>query len=349
MVLRRPSLEDTLSRLLKTSPENIHLTKLHGDASNRIYFRLERSQKESIIVMKLPEGALSASEEITNLKTKPKEMPFLNVQKYLHSLHLPVPQIILEAPEEGIILLEDLGNETFEKRIGTSSPPEKIEWYQKAIDLLVDLQTKTTTPSTACIAFERSFDEKLLNWEFDHFLEYGIEARQNVKISEDDRRTILRWTHWITFGLTQLPKIFVHRDFQSRNLMVVQESLKLIDFQDALLGPLPYDLVALLRDSYIVLPAETVSKLIDYYCDRYQKKGTDKLDLDFFKKMFDWMTIQRKLKDAGRFIYIDKVKKNPSFLPFTTPSLQYVREALERQKELKPLWEILKKYAPELN
>lgn len=329
---------------------SLSLTKLHGDASNRIYYRVSLPNGSTMILMKLPPGAQSVSEEITNLKAKPAELPFLNVQRFLLSRNLPVPLIHAFDPTRGLMLLEDIGDKTFEKDVVSASVEGQVQWYRKAIQLLVQFQAATALPSADCIAYQRSFDESLLDWEFEHFLEYGIEARFGTKISEDDRKKIHQGTRFITFALTQLPRILVHRDFQSRNLMIdpKDQSLRLLDFQDALMGPLPYDLVALLRDSYISLPWASVAELISYYIEERTRSTGKEVDKEFFFKTFDWMTIQRKLKDAGRFVYIDQVKNNPSFLTHIPNSLAYIRSAFERQPELQTLFEILKQYVPEL-
>lgn len=346
-------LESVVARILKErlgfAPTNLLLTKLHGDASYRTYYRLslEGTVKPSYILMKLPEGPASASEEITNLKEKPPEPTFLSIGRYLKAKGLPVPEIIHYDQNTGLLLLEDFGDETLEKRLPRCSPKEKEAWYRKAIDLLVLLQKRGMEEKGRCLAHQRSFDATLLNWEFDHFIEYGIEARQGITVAPEDLKAIRQGTNFITFALTRLPLTFTHRDFQSRNLMIQEESLKLLDFQDALLGPLPYDLVALLRDSYVTLPWEMVLRLIDHYLKNRTETSEDKTDADFFCKVFDWMTVQRKLKDAGRFVYIDRVKGNPSFLKYIPASLAYVREALARHEELKDLLQVLRKYVPE--
>lgn len=326
---------------MKIPMQNPSLVKLHGDASNRVYYRLHLSRGQSFIVMQLPKGPASVSEEITNLKERPSEIPFIAINRYLAGRGLPVPKIYHEAAAEGLILLEDFGDETLEKRVASCAGLERVRWYRKAIDLLILFQERGMEKGPPCIAHQRSFDGTLLNWEFEHFREYGIEARTGRKIDEADLKTIRQGTNFITFALLKLPQTFVHRDFQSRNLMIQGEDLKLLDFQDALMGPYLYDLVALLRDSYVNLPWPLVKQLVDYYLK--DRAGSP---LDY--KMFDWMTIQRKLKDAGRFVYIDRMKRNPSFLQWIPNSLAYVKEAFERQPELKALFEVLRKYVPEL-
>jgi aminoglycoside/choline kinase family phosphotransferase len=116
----------------------------------------------------------------------------------------------------------------------------------------------------------------------------------------------------------------------------------LIDFQDALLGTVVYDLVALLRDSYVVLSPALVGRLVDYFVERAG------LDAHETRALFDLQTVQRKLKDAGRFVFIDRVKHNPSFLQHIPSSQGYVAAALARLPELAPLRALLARHVPAL-
>ena len=116
----------------------------------------------------------------------------------------------------------------------------------------------------------------------------------------------------------------------------------------ALQGPRQYDLVALLRDSYVQLDRPFIEKMLHRYIETYQKESGETLDAKAFIATFDRLTVQRKLKDAGRFVFIDLVKKNPGFLPYVVPSLGYVREAFERVPDLAELRGLLAKHVPEL-
>jgi aminoglycoside/choline kinase family phosphotransferase len=121
-----------------------------------------------------------------------------------------------------------------------------------------------------------------------------------------------------------------------------------IDFQDALLGPRQYDLVALLRDSYVELEPAFVEAMLRRYLDRLAAEGGPRLEYGPFREVFDLLTIQRKLKDAGRFVFIDRVKGNPGFLVSIPASLRYVREAFARRDDLAELHEVLARHVPEL-
>lgn len=329
-------MEKRLRQLL--GKEVTNLQKLFGDASYRTYYRGTLKNNETFILMAMPAGKMSVSEEITDLKTAPKELPFINIQKFLQKKGLPVPKIQLFSEEDRWLLLEDLGDTKLFDVATTADEKEKISWYQKAIDLLIELQTKTK-PEKECLAFQRTYHEKIYNWEFDHFWEYFLEAR-GFHPTANDKKLFEEVTRKITETLSKIPKSFTHRDYQSRNLMIHQNKIYIIDFQDALLGPKVYDVVCLLRDSYVDLTPH-LDQLLKYYCD---KSGED---FESFRKIFDLQTVQRKLKDSGRFVFIDKVKKNPNFLQSIPTSINYVKQSLERLPEYRDLFVMLQKYIKE--
>jgi len=293
--------------------------------------------------MQMPEGRSSVSEEITNFKGVLTEPSFINVSRFLKSIGVNVAEIYHYSKSDRLLVLQDLGDGLMSRLVENAQEDVKRRYYRRAIDLLVSIQQKAQNlQKTKCVAFERSFDEDLLNWEFDHFLEYGIEERLGIKVDENDKKTFSDWTRKISKIIRQFPYGFTHRDFQSRNILLVNESLYLIDFQDALMGPSVYDLVSLLRDSYVRLSQPLVDELVGYYCE---KCGREYRSL---RREFDIVTCQRKLKDAGRFVFIDRVKKNPNFLKYIPVSLEYVREAFERLPDLAQFNSLLRKYVPEL-
>ncbi|HKY64209.1 MAG TPA: phosphotransferase [bacterium] len=323
--------------------------KLFGEASYRVYYRVKTDSGQSFILMQMPPGKQSVSEEITNYKGPKLEPPFLNVARYLQKVGLPSPQVLATDLESGLILLQDLGDKTLEKLLPNCNPAMRDFFYKQAIDLMVELQKAgSERPDPECLAFQRSFDLPLLLWEFEHFIEYGIEDRFAKKLPQKERKWLMEAGHRLVEGLVRLPYGLTHRDFQSRNLMLHEYRFHLIDFQDALLGPAAYDMVALLRDSYVQLPMEEVVGLIDYYLGQRQKAGLPELKREDFLRQFHQVTLQRKLKDAGRFQFIKTVKGNPNFLPHVPASLAYVKEAFAALPEFNGLAEALAKHVPEL-
>src|ERR1700687_456342 len=175
-----------------------------------------------------------------------------------------------------------------------------------------------------------------------------MEAWSGRKPSAPERVVLDAIFRRLSAQLAAEPRGFTHRDYQSRNIMVKDGELVVIDFQDALQGPRQYDLVALLRDSYVELDRPLIDRMLKRYLQRLAVEGGPALDGHEFVAFFDLLTVQRKLKDAGRFVFIDQVKKNPSFLAHIPSSLRYVRDALKRRPELREVEEILQKHVPEL-
>jgi aminoglycoside/choline kinase family phosphotransferase len=320
--------------------------KLKGDASNRSYYRVGDLPQSSVLRV-MPPDALKKSEEAMGGDV-PTELPFVNVHRYLTALGVRVPRIHRFDEPAGMMVLEDLGDLTFEQALEGGKRWQ--DYYPRAVELLAKLRVLAERrPDPKCLAFSRAFDVPLYHWELHHFREWGLEAWSNRKPTPAEAAELETHFQAISNALAAEPKGFTHRDYQSRNLMVKEGELVVIDFQDALLGPRQYDLVALLRDSYVELPRDFVEAMVAHYLEAYRSAGGERLDASAFLQTFDLLTVQRKLKDAGRFEYINRVKGNPGFLVSIPASLRYVRDALERRPELVPMRRILARYVPELS
>jgi aminoglycoside/choline kinase family phosphotransferase len=298
----------------------------------------------SLVVMVMPPGA--GPEEVT-AGVRPAVDPFVDVQRYLRGLGIRVPAILAFDEAEGLMVLEDLGDEMLETRLLAGA--DRAGLYERAVDQLARLRAAAEAHPGGCVAFTRSFEAGLYRWELDHFREWLLEAWRGATLSPDERAELEGWFDRIAATLAAEPLGFTHRDYQSRNLMVLPGGEQaVIDFQDALLGPRQYDLVALLRDSYVELPAGFVEAMLRRYLERLAAEAGPRLDDQPFRETFDLLTVQRKLKDAGRFVFIDRVRGNPGFLPSIPASLRYVREALARRPDLAPLQRLLARHLPEL-
>lgn len=333
----------TLSTTYTTAghPAVREIAALPGDASARRYFRVTHVDDTTSMLMQMPKGAASLSEEISTQHSESTLPPFLQIHATLERLQLAVPRVLFHAPATQQIALEDLGDTLLFDVVHAADTPTRLRTYEQAIDLLVQLQTATAklAPKDS-IAMQRTFDDTLLNWEFDHFREFGLDAR-GVHMFDGHAKRFEELTRALTEQITELDYSFTHRDFQSRNLMMTPRGIAMIDFQDALRGPYIYDLVSLLRDSYVELSTEEVDHLVTYYAEKRGKPAAQ------VRAHFDLVTVQRKLKDAGRFVYIDQVKGNPKFLPFIPASLNYVWSAMDRSAPTKDLRDLLRKYVPE--
>jgi len=322
------------------------LDNLGGHASLRIYWRVHlpartRRGDSSLIAMVLPQSAAALKSEEGGSSSEPAvtELPFVSVQRYLHGLGVRVPAIDFVDMDLGVLLLEDLGDTMFED-VYYAAPPERNEaLYREAIDLLVDFQRRVLRDTERdCICWQKEFDTELLRWELDHYTEWGVDAKYGTQRLDPIRAEVGELYDSIVERLRALPQTLSLRDYQSRNIMRKGTQWVIIDFQDALRGPFVYDLVALLRDSYIELDPQTVHRLVSYYADADLPWCTSAQEV---AQAFHLQTVQRKLKDAGRFIFIDRVKENPSFLPYYEPSLGYVRNALRHLPEIgaSEVWE----------
>lgn len=322
-----------------------------GDASTRRYHRvrLQGGSPPTVVIMELPDEPLKSEE--ASAGGVPPELPFLNVQRYLAAGSVPVPRVYKADMTRGLVALEDLGDRTFESVVKDGSRAQRQRFYRAAIEHIVQIQRLGRhSKSDECIAFSRRFDRTLLRWELDHFREWYLEAERGAKLTDGERAELDGAFEWLAGELASRPVVLVHRDFQSRNLMVVGEvdpdrpQLRVIDFQDALLGTEAYDLVALLRDSYVVLEPAELEELIGAFVE-----AAGLPDAAAFKRLFLMQTLQRKMKDIGRFVFIDRVRKNPSFLRWIPATAGYIRQAMAMAPpELAPVARVLARHAPEL-
>lgn len=318
-----------------------------GHASVRRYWRArwDGGVPSSVLVMVLPSGM--PPEEIgKGGPTGPA--PFVDVQRYLAGIGVRVPRIFDWSQEEGFVVLEDLGDDMMVSRLAAGDPPEPL--YLAAVDRLARMRVAAdAAPDPDCIAFQRRYDHDVYRWELEHFLEWGVAAWKGAVMSGPEQRLVGRCFDELARRLAGEPGGFTHRDYQSRNIMVLRGGEQaLIDFQDALLGPRQYDLVSLLRDSYVTLDQDMIGRMVDRYRAATAAAGGPEIDGRRFREVFDLLTIQRKLKDAGRFVYIDRVKSNADFLQFVPVALRYVREAFDRLPAMADLQAVLSRYVPEL-
>lgn len=303
-------------------------TPMPGGASTRRYFRLALPGGASAVAMFVPEGG--KPEEVQKAHDA-ERWPFLEVRDLLAERGVDVPAILAEDTDRGWLVIEDLGDDTLANWL-RRRPEDKPRLYTRAVTDLARAQRALTALPAGSVVASRTFDFELLRWEIEHFREWGLDARGRA-LADGDAARWAEIADRLARRVAELPQGFVHRDYQSRNLMVQAKpsdaDLRIvwIDFQDALLGPRVYDLVALLNDSYQEFDRAFVEARLSDYADALGLGADDRARL---VHEFDLVTVQRKLKDAGRFVFIDRVKENPSFLKFVTPTIHKVDAALAR-------------------
>jgi aminoglycoside/choline kinase family phosphotransferase len=186
-------------------------------------------------------------------------------------------------------------------------------------------------------------------WEFNFMLDYYVDEFCDSPLENSARKELRGVFTPLCESLAAEKFCFTHRDYHSRNLMFDQERLVLIDFQDARMGPCQYDLVSLLKDSYVKIEDALVEKLIDYYIFLKEKEEGQKVDRERFKDIFDKMSIQRNLKAVGTFAYQSVKKNNNRYEGFIAPTLGYVRNVLKCRFKYSSLQKVLSKHIPGLD
>lgn len=302
---------------------------LAGDASTRRYFRVFHRDGSTAIVMVQPNAGLN------------EEASFLDVHGFLERLGLPVPRIHRHLPEQGLIVLEDLGDQLLESVVQAGNYPRIVELYEEAVDILVQLRRRTAAMTGGCGAFSLAFDEAKLMEEFNFFVMHFVRGFCRLEPSRAAMRTLADFFQHVALFLAAQPRIFAHRDYHSRNLLVHRGRLMMIDFQDARMGPAQYDLASLLRDSYVSLPEDLVERLIARYWDA-SLAGTDTLDR--FVYVFDMMSLQRNIKALGTFGYQSSVRGSTRYMSSIPRTAGYVARNMRRYDELASFRTVVEAY-----
>ena len=294
--------------------------RLRGDASSRSYVRLHlaggRAPATAIAMLLGSDRAPLGSDELGD-DVGVTELPFVNVGRYLAAHGLPVPAVHHDATEaDRLLLLEDVGDTTL-WAAAEASPGDVARLVGAAGDLLVDLQAAgARDPDLRCHAFRQRFDGRLARWELEHFVEHGIETRRGRALPPAERTALLSALAPLAAPFDDAATTLVHRDFMAWNLHVQGDRLRLIDFQDALLGPDAYDLAALLTDrttGTLVGPALETS-LIARFVEGRARAGLPVAG-DVAARVRA-CAVHRALKVIGRFYFLERVKGKPGYLAY---------------------------------
>ncbi len=317
------------SGLARQSPRVLSLT---GDASDRRYYRVMVPDSPSI-VLSLYSGPFELD-----------QLSFANVARLLEQMPVPIPTVIGHAGDLGVLALEDLGDVTLQAHLGAVTPAEHAMRYRQAVALIATLQKRgAELASPDYLPYGIAFDVEKLTWEMDFFTKHFIEAYRGVVIPPAAREELRRVFGLFIAELAAEPRVLCHRDYHSRNLMLHHDRLYIIDFQDARMGPDTYDLVSLLRDSYVDLPERTVDELIAYFLALKGETGSE----TEFRRRFDTMALQRNLKALGTFGYQTTARRNPVYIQYIPRTLRYVRDNLDHLPQFSQLRELLATYVEE--
>ncbi len=296
-----------------------HCEPASSDASFRRYFRVQTLNQQFIV--------MDAPPDKENIE------PFIRIAKLLRQSRINVPDIFQQNLSDGFLLLEDFGSQCFLDQLNASTA---AELYQSAFDSLFKLQTQTPIQQAGL----PRYDEALLHRELAIFDEWFLAQLLDIQIPAAVWETVCAML--VTSALEQ-PSTCVHRDYHSRNLMILDsDSPGIIDFQDAVIGPITYDLVSLLRDCYIAWPEQHVEQWRTQYFERLQQADLINCSPAQFKRWFDLMGLQRHLKAIGIFSRLHLRDGKSSYLGDIPRTLNYVTTVCATYPELAQFDEFLR-------
>ena len=302
--------------------------QLAGDASNRRYYRVTRDHQSWVLMRWEPYD--------------PKNYPFLSVQEHFANHGIKVPEVIAMSPLEGLMLLEDLGDLTLERKFWESQNHDtSIPFYKATIDELVKIHYPATFDKTDCIAFKVQFDTAKLLWEMKYGQDNLLAGVCKFQFTEQSNNEITDVFTKICQRLDQEPKFIAHRDFHSRNVMIKFDDVRVIDFQDARMGPIQYDLVSLMRDSYVNMNDSMAEELIEYYLEKAKPYLGAQFSKEHFELIYELQTIQRCFKACGSFASFYNMRNDTRYLKYLSHTLRKVMKSLIAFPEYKTLADII--------
>ncbi len=320
---------DWLGRDVRLAVERIEPAS--SDASFRRYFRVYH-RGGTLVVMDAP----PQSEDVR---------PYLEVSRMLEAMGVHVPHLYESDDRRGLLLLEDLGSTPYLSRLKAGGDPDAL--YADALDTLADIQARGREAAGALAPYD---GEPLLR-EMALMPEWFCGRHLQMDLTPEERELIARSFEVLIREALAQPQVFVHRDYHSRNLMVVEpRNPGVLDFQDALRGPIGYDLVSLLKDCYIAWPRERVTRWVSAYRARLVARGAEAGGSDGeLTRWFDLIGVQRHLKVLGIFARLWYRDGKPGYLGDLPLTLRYVLDTCAQYPELAELGRFLeRRAAPEL-
>lgn len=298
--------------------KDYQIIPLAGDASFRSYYRVKTIDRQFVL-----------------MDAPPPEVPhqFVDIALLLRDHGLLVPEIVASKLEEGFLLLSDLGDRLYLNELNENSADSL---YQAAFTSLLKMQKiQSSLP-----AFDRDFLERQMGI----FEEWYLKKNKGILVSDSLKENLYPIYQKLFQIIETQPQVLVHRDYHSRNLMIIgEEEPGVLDFQDAMVGPITYDLVSLLQDCYIVWPRERVVNWVSDFQQRATQAGylTGKESYQEFLRWFDWTGLQRHLKNLGIFSRLNLRDNKSGYLKDIPRVLGYIQEIVNLYPELSSLQAIL--------
>ncbi len=312
-------------------PETLRIAS--ADASFRRYLRIDTTTGETRIVMDAPPD-------------KENCIPFVQVAGLMQAAGLRAPEVLDWQREDGFMLLTDLGDRTMMSAIDAGKPQANLGLYLQAVDTLVQWQLASRPGELP------PYDEALLRRELSLFPDWYLAQHKGLTVEGKMRETLDKTFDLIVQRNLAAPSVYVHRDFMPRNLMMPHgsgpqsEQLGVLDFQDAVYGPVTYDIASLMRDAFLSWEEDFVLDITIRYWEKARQAGLMDFedwhsDFGAFYRAVEWMGLQRHLKVAGIFARLTLRDGKPKYLVDAPRFIAYIRATASRYRELKPLLRLI--------
>jgi aminoglycoside/choline kinase family phosphotransferase len=307
-----------IARVLASSTPDIEPASV--DASFRSYWRV-RDADRSLIVMDAPPD-------------KEDCRPFLDVARRLRAAGLHAPEVFHSDLEQGFLLLEDMGDTLFRDLIDDS---DVDPWFGQAFDTLERFAKQVDASGLP------KYDQDLLRRELDLFTDWFLDRQLGQELDPSESAVWESVCEQLIRSAREQPQVFVHRDFHSCNLMRAEPGPGIIDFQDAVLGPISYDLISLLLDRYISWPRDRYLEWVLSFRQRLGHEATHGADPDQWIRWCDWMGLQRNLKVVGIFARLNHRDGKPHYLELQPRFFDYVLDTVRRYPEFEAFHQVLER------
>jgi N-acetylmuramate 1-kinase len=326
---RQRAFEQWLAATASAHPLQLHTLRIaSADASFRRYLRIDAQDGSSRIIMDAP-------------PEKENCQPFAQIAKLLRDAGLLAPEVLAWDEAHGFMLLTDLGSRTMMEGMNREEPLANFPRYMQATDALIQWQL-ASKPNVL-----PPYDEALLRRELSLFPDWYVAKHRQFTLSDTQQHTMQSAFDLIVRRNLAAPSVYVHRDFMPRNLMLSSEDrLGVLDFQDAVYGPISYDIASLMRDAFLTWDEEFVLEVTVRYWEKARHAGLMTFedwasDFGAFYRAVEWMGLQRHLKVAGIFARLTLRDGKEKYLADAPRFIHYIRSTCNRYRELGPLLKVI--------
>lgn len=316
------ALQQFVVSVLNLEPHHCELKPLQGDAGFRQYFRVYAFGGKTYIAAFAPPET-------------EKNMEFISIANGLRQAGISVPEVLAFDINEGFLLQQDLGDDILLPNLNDQSADKYYQQCMKQIQKMQWVNTKSLRLP--------NYDAELLLQELEYFQQWFVEKLLGYEMSREEKALCDNCFAWLIEQALRQPQAFVHRDYHSRNILLVDGKPAVIDFQDAVQGPFTYDLVSLLRDCYIVWPQEKVSQWLDHFYQQYvaPMSASNAVSFEQFTLWFDAMGLQRHIKVLGIFARLSLRDNKHRYLDDLPVVLNYVLDVAKCYPESEAFYQFI--------